>query len=155
VACLQPAEDDPVGNNRPLRSAVLRMPHAYVVDRTGDLYVFKAPRETTGKEVLPATVIRGAADRNDLKVVKDVLLCTHSGGLVAYSLKDPAAPRRLGRFGPDKKTYAGQTLVCAEKIAFLIGIDGISAYDLAEPATPRYLGTTPSDSRGQGAWRVS
>jgi hypothetical protein len=148
VSRLVPDAEDPVGTNRPLHAAALRMPFVYAIDRAGDLYVFKAPQEVTIKDVLPVRVIRNAGDGIALKLVRDCLLCSRSGSLEVYSLTSPESPRYVGRFGPAMGPTSSMTIVAAERNAFLIGEDGILAYDLANLSSPRYLGIT----RVEGSW---
>lgn len=145
IARLVPTDDDPVGHNRPLRSAALRMPFAYVMDREGRLYVFKVALEQAEKALLPLKVLPDAGDGNDLKIFKDLLLCTRHGRLEGYSLKDPGSPRHIGRFGPEKGNYQGQSMIRKDQHAYLIGKQGIHVYDLSDPAEPSYLGLTPCD----------
>jgi hypothetical protein len=138
-------DDDHLDNlNRPFRAVALRIPHAYVLERTGRLHVFEVPQAASPVEPQALRAIEDAGDGNDLIVRGDVLLCCRWGHLEAYSLADPAAPRHLGKFGPPRRYCTSQSIVGGEH-AFVIGGNGIFRYDLGNPAEPRFVAAMESD----------
>lgn len=143
-----------------VRSVALHLPHAYVLHRTGELAVYVVegperckemirPDRVMPDEVGPCRIIPDVGDGNDLKIVNDVLICTRSGQLDVYSLKDPDQPRCLARVGPEKKRRFSPSLVIHDKLGFVLANDGILAYDLSAPAEPRFLGMTATDGSGR------
>jgi serine/threonine-protein kinase len=90
------------GGKIKLRAAALAYPYAYGLGRFGGLWVFKLPtkEEAPGQELAEVGHVPAAGDGNALTVIGDTLLCTSHGGLEVFTLKDPARPRLLGRFGP-------------------------------------------------------
>ena len=149
VASLILPDKDRFSGNHAFRSAVIKFPWVYVLDREGSLYVFRIPEGALPLETEATTVVKDVGDGNDLKVIDQTLLCTRNGSLDAYSLKVPENPKHLGQVGPaDKKAYPSQTLVCDGKRAFLVGRDAILAYDLSAPAQPKNLSVLKTDRYG-------
>jgi hypothetical protein len=155
LATLQRPGSYEVGKLEAFRSVALWMPWVYVLDRTGTLCVFRVgptgsalqnqgsdtvpPRKLPS--VQPKNILEGAGDGDDLKIFGDVLICTDSGGIAAYSLQDPAKPRRVGRCGTKKRACWGQSIVRHGNFAFVVGDRAIDSYDLAVPDKPRFLCT--------------
>jgi hypothetical protein len=142
-----------------VRSVVLQLPHAFVLHRTGELAIYVVsgstrcdekipPARFDPEEIGPCRVISDVGDGNDLKIVNDVLICTRSGQLEVYSLKDPGQPRHVARVGPEKKGRLSSSLVLHDKLGFVLAKDGILAYDLSAAAAPRFLGMTDTDGHG-------
>jgi hypothetical protein len=136
-----------VGKLEAFRSVALRMPWAYVLDRTGTLCIFRLPNEEVGKEFQPTRVMEDAGDGNDLKVFGDVLICTRCGSIEAYGLKKPDEPRHLGRFGA-KEHFLSQSVIRDGKTAFLVGGRAIQTFDLTVAEKPRFLGTFATKRNG-------
>jgi len=128
-------------HNRSFRAVALAPPWVYGLDRTGSLSVFRISDEDKGKKQIASKVLDDVGDGNDLKVFGDVLLCTRSGSLEAYSLRQPGEPQHLGRFGPEQP-YHSQTIIRHGNAAFLIGWNGILSYEVSEPSKPRFLART-------------
>ncbi|HEX4073437.1 MAG TPA: hypothetical protein VHX68_19810 [Planctomycetaceae bacterium] len=145
------------GKFEAFRSVALRLPWVYVLDRTGTLCVFRvdpkaaapqdqtSPTETVPPGQLPSArpknVIEGVGDGDDLKIFGDVLICTNSRGIEAYSLQDPSKPRRVGRTSSKKREIWGQSIVRHGNLAFVVGNRAIDSYDLTVPNKPKSLGT--------------
>ncbi|HEY7428499.1 MAG TPA: tetratricopeptide repeat protein, partial [Gemmataceae bacterium] len=127
-----------------IRAAALHLPYAYVLDRTGDLWVFKLPDEAgekPGQELQEVEHLSAAGDGNALVVIGGTLLCSRAGSVEAFSLEDPARPRHLGKFGPEKR-YWTQALVISHDRLILVGPGGLSVFAVSNPARPQHLGTT-------------
>jgi hypothetical protein len=124
------------------RSVALRIPWVYVLDRTGTLCVFRIPSGEPAKELLPTKLLFDVGDGNDLKIFGDVLICTRSGGIEAYSLQKPGEPQHIGGFGPLGR-FDSPSIVRNGSIAFVVGRKAIQSYDLSVPREPKFLGTSP------------
>ncbi len=127
-----------------IRAVALRRPYAYVLDRSGGLWVFKLPDKAGEKptEALEEVGrIAGAGDGNALTVIGDALLCSHDGSLAVFSLKDPARPERRGKFGSEAPARS-QSIVRLGGRVVLVGPGALSVFDVSNPAEPRHLGTT-------------
>jgi hypothetical protein len=142
-----------------VRSVALHLPLVYVLHRTGELAIYVVGESGHRDEQLPADrlmpeeigpcrIIPDVGDGNDLKIVRDVLICTRSGQLEVYSLKDPGHPRHVARVGPEKRRRFSSSLVIHDKLGFVLAKDGILTYDLSAPAEPRFLGITDTDGHG-------
>jgi thiol-disulfide isomerase/thioredoxin len=133
-----------VVNNRVFVAAALRPPHVYVLDRVGDLWVFRLPAEAEEKPVqglLEIGHVLDAGDGQALAVVGDTLFCTRIGSLEAFSLTDPARPRPLGRF-ESKSRENTRVLVRDQERLILIGQKTLSIFDVSRPTSPVFQGTT-------------
>jgi hypothetical protein len=158
----RPASYYELGKLEAFRSVALQMPWVYALDRIGTLCVYRvgpkgAALQNQSSDMVrhpkppffqPTNILEGAGDGDDLKVFGDVLICTNSGGIEAYSLHDPAKPRRVGRFGPKKRPNWGQSIVRHGNFAFVVGNRAIDSYDLAVPDKPRFLGTFETKLHG-------
>jgi peroxiredoxin len=130
--------------NKAVRATALYLPYAYALGRSGDLWIFKLPAKEDVKavhELQEVGQVAAAGDGNALAVVGDTLLCSAHGSLEVYSLKDPAKPGRLGRFGPAERARS-QALIRHHDRAILIGPGNLAVFDIADPTKPRYLGST-------------
>lgn len=143
---LRPGDYQP-GKLEAFRSVALRIPWAYVLDRTGTLCVFRLPEGGAAKDLQPTKILEDAADGDDLTIFGDVLICTRSGAVEAYSLQTPGDPRPLGTFGP-KLRFGSQSIVRHGQIAFLLCGMIIQSYDLTVPAKPRFLGRIEAQHAG-------
>jgi WD40 repeat protein/thiol-disulfide isomerase/thioredoxin len=128
----------------PLRAAAFLLPYAYVLGRDGDLWTFRLPEEAdedTRLEVYELDHLRGAGDGHALVVIGDTLLCSRNGSLEAYSLRDPAKPHRVGRFGPTTPGWT-QAIIQHHDLLVLVGPGCLSLFDISNPSQPRHLGIT-------------
>jgi hypothetical protein len=125
----------------PIRTAVLKSPHAYVLDRSGGLWTFLLPSTRDDKVVEELQHIPDAGDGFALTLLNDHLLCSARGSLEVYSLKDPARPRKLGKFGPDKMDGTVSMVGYGARL-ILLGPECLSVFDVSDVAAPRHLGTT-------------
>jgi len=149
VANLILPDKDHIPGNHAFRSAAIKPPWVYVLDREGRLYILQIP-EKPEPIVDATTVVENVGDGNDLKIVDQALLCTRGGRLEVYSLKSPKDPRHVGQFGPaDTKRSHSQSLVVDGKRAFLVGRDAIVAYDVSAPSEPKKLSVLRT---GRSGW---
>jgi hypothetical protein len=66
------------------------------------------------------------------------------GGMAAFDIRDPAAPRLLTRIDPG--TWGNDiTIESRRKLAAYTGMDRFTLLDVAEPANPRILSSTPAN----------
>jgi hypothetical protein len=134
------------------RSVAIRAPWVYVLDRSGKLFWFDASNTPDPGEIETRAFRPNAGDGHDLKLVGDVLLCTRKGALEAYSIKESATPKRLGRFGEAARDpYASVSLVVERSLAFVIGKNVIGVYDVSVPGRPKFLARLQSGRFGVNA----
>jgi len=127
-------------NDRAFRSVGLEMPWVYVLERSGNLYVFRVPENSRNLDIQSERIIEKVGDGNDLKVFGDYLVFSRNGGISVYSLKEPNNPEHVVDCSPERKDLSRFGIVRDAQRAFLVGKDSITCYDLADPAKPKLVG---------------
>jgi hypothetical protein len=74
-----------------------------------------------------------------------------SGGIQIVDLRDPANPRKAGRFKPPITSIATHDVqVDGEGLAWIVGGDGTAAYDVTNPLEPRLVMRTDESIKNSG-----
>jgi hypothetical protein len=128
------------------RSAAIRFPWVYVVDRCGSLCVFQlTDTERMGplgsNELNPARVVPDVGDGYDVAVVDDALYFTADGVLRVFSLVDPAIPTYVGQVGSSGGRLPNGRLVVNGERAYIIGGNRIVTYDISRRTKPDEVST--------------
>ena len=90
-------------------------------------------REPAGLRLLSRTEVGG--DGTDLELVGEALLTPDRGGVRAWDVRDPAAPREAGRtsFG---RPFRVSGMARAGETVYLVGDGAIRGYGVADPFAP-------------------
>lgn len=104
-----------------------------------------------GLYCVPDWMVHGLGGVGALAVDDDRLVVAYrSGGLAAYAIDDPAAPRYLGRV--ETGSFIQAVAAEGDRLWLACGLGGVKRLDLSEPARPRQDGSlcTKPDPQGPG-----
>jgi hypothetical protein len=74
-----------------------------------------------------------------------------SAGIDVVDLRDPANPKRAGRFKPDITDLTTHDVqVDAKGLAWIVGAGGTAAYDVTDPVNPRQVSRTDESIKNSG-----
>lgn len=127
--------------NRPYRSAAVRFPWVYALDRDGGLYWFKLSETPGVVESVVTTYFRdNAGDGLDLAIHGETLVCTRGSRLAVYSLSDPSSPRETETVGPMQPPARCRGVVINGSRFYLLYGNSILTFEMLETGKIAFRG---------------
>lgn len=127
------------------RAAEISGDYVYLLERSGDLYVFRVNPLSTGEEPKPLRVLADAGDGNALVILGSTLYCSRRGKIEVFALDDPTFPRHIGRVGPGTSDFLSHAFIRDDNRLFLVGRGAIELYDVAKSHVPIHVTTVATN----------